>query len=219
MRLSFKQHTIILSLLLHFLFFSSAVIIWQPVLVFEKKPAPFVPSYAYEEPPPASSSKSYQEEAVQTAKAASETMPMKQVEKPTTTEKAIQTQPSISKAVQLKHASMAKTSSTTHVSDAIHLVGDKKAVPPPLIMLMGKALGKTIKYPKIAQDFRLRGTAYVGFNLHPDGSITELEIVQSSGAGVLDTAALAAVRAITPLAGVGPYVLETKPMVIGIIFN
>ena len=104
-------------------------------------------------------------------------------------------------------------------TEAIHLIGDKKNTPKPLIKLLGSALTASLIYPKSAVDFRLTGVAYVRFLIHPDGNITEIQLFKSSSADVLDRAALNAVRAITPLKGVSQYLSEPKYVVFGFIFG
>jgi TonB family protein len=159
----------------------------------------YVPSYTYNEP-----SSSYTSQ------------PAPQKIMPT---KSSDDKPAISTAAQVRHASQALTSTSTKVTEAIHLVGDKKSVPQPLIKLLGKALAAHLIYPKIAIDFKLHGTAFVAFILHPDGTLTNVQLVQSSLAGVLDDEAVMAVSAISPLKNVNPYVAQARPMVVGIIFN
>lgn len=119
----------------------------------------------------------------------------------------------------MRHASQAWTNTSTKVTEAINLVGDKKVVPKPLIILLGKALAKHLVYPKIAVDFKLRGMSFVGFVLHPDGTLSNVQLIQSSKAGVLDDEAIAAVSAISPVKNVNEYVDKPKKLVVGIIFD
>ena len=84
---------------------------------------------------------------------------------------------------------------------------------------MGQAIGRQLIYPRIAMDFNLRGVAYVGFTLRPDGYVTNVKLVKSSNAGVLDDEAVRAISSISPVRGVDPYVKEPKFMIVGIIFG
>lgn len=104
-------------------------------------------------------------------------------------------------------------------SEAIHLVGDKKKPPKPLVKLIGIALTRHLIYPKIAIDFNVKGTAMVGFTIHPDGQVTDVKLVKSSSAKILDDAALTAVRDMSPVPGVHGYVSAPKFLVIGILFR
>jgi periplasmic protein TonB len=102
--------------------------------------------------------------------------------------------------------------------DNLDLIGNSKIVKP-LAKLLGKALTAHLVYPKIAIDFNLEGKTLVGFNLAPDGTVRDVQIVQSSGAQVLDKAALQAVKAMSPVPGVSAYVEKEEFLVIGIIFS
>lgn len=54
------------------------------------------------------------------------------------------------------------------------------------------------RYPRLAREKSLEGTATVRLKLYRDGSIMDITIVASSGSRVLDNAALAAVRSAAP---------------------
>jgi periplasmic protein TonB len=215
----FKKHTLFLSLLIHLLLLASALIVWQPALNLEKPPSMYVPSYTAQEPPAPNTPAPALEKAEQKPQPEK---PVKKTDPLAAQEKIVKADPTaipLSKSMQVQRATNTKTNTSAKVTDAIHLIGDKNTVPQPLIKILGRALSAKLVYPKIAIDFRLRGTAYVGFMLHPDGTVTDVEVVKSSQAGVLDNEAAAAVRAISPLKGVSEYVEKTKPMVVGIIFN
>lgn len=103
-------------------------------------------------------------------------------------------------------------------SEPVNLIGDKN-VNVPLLTLLGKAFTAQLAYPKIAVDFHLKGLVLVGFTLHPDGSISEAQLVKTSGAGVLDDEAMRALLALSPIPNVSSYLNEPKFMVIGIMFG
>jgi periplasmic protein TonB len=50
------------------------------------------------------------------------------------------------------------------------------------------------EWPLIAQEMRLTGTAYVRVHLDSSGALSQAEIARTSGAGVLDLAAIRAVE-------------------------
>lgn len=54
------------------------------------------------------------------------------------------------------------------------------------------------RYPRIARQRGIEGTAVVFFTIQPDGSIRNLAIVRSSGSGLLDDEVIATVRRATP---------------------
>lgn len=186
-----------ISLLLHLALLCSMIFSWNHYAILpEKKPSMYVPSYTYQQP------------------SSSTSMPSLQQNQSVRQEKS-----TISTAAQIRHASTASTSSSTKVTEAIHLVGDKNTVPKPLIQLLGKALAAHLVYPKIALDFKIQGRAFVGFILHPDGTLSNISLVRSSHAGVLDDEAMAAVSAISPIKNVSTYLHQPEPMVVGIIFE
>lgn len=104
-------------------------------------------------------------------------------------------------------------------TEAIHLIGDRKTPPKPLVKLLGKGLAAHLVYPRIAADFNLKGITLVGFTLYPDGRVMDAQVVKSSGAQVLDNAALAGVIAMSPLKEVNQYLQEPQFLVVGIIFS
>ncbi len=103
-------------------------------------------------------------------------------------------------------------------TEPVHLIGDKK-IDRPLLTLLGKALTKYLIYPKSALDLYVRGTSVIGFVLYPDGHVTDVQLLQTSRAEVLDKAALAAANAINPVNHVSQYLDKPKFMVIGIVFE
>jgi len=113
---------------------------------------------------------------------------------------------------------MPDQSTKSKVTEAVNLVGEKTVVKP-LVEILGKALGACLKYPRMAMEFNITGTSYIGFVLHPNGMVTNVRVVKSSGAGVLDDAAMAGVRDMSPILNVAPYVPESRFLVIGIIFG
>ncbi len=103
-------------------------------------------------------------------------------------------------------------------TEPVHLIGDKK-IDRPLLTLLGKALTKHLIYPKSAIDLNVKGTAVIGFLLYPDGHITDVQLLRTSRAEVLDSAALSAANAIGPVSHISQYLDKPKWMIIGIIFQ
>ena len=133
---------------------------------------------------------------------------------------------STTKQIPKKPAARSVNSAPQKITEAIindnhesmHLIGESKIIKP-LIKILARALSEHLVYPKIAQDFNLRGTVLVGFTLHPQGYVTETKIVKSSGAGVLDDAAREAVNGMSPVMGVGDIMQKPEFLVVGIIFG
>lgn len=223
-----QRNSFIFSLLLHLLILAS----YSLVLTFPMKqrelPSLYIPSYAYQEPVTQTSQPVQQDNMAKQEQA-------KPVAKPTPVKPV--TQAKQIAEIGLKTAEQQKKQQTTapaakparrsppitavHTKEhtqPVHLVGDKK-LDQPLIELLGKALSSHLVYPKIAIDFNLHGTAYVGFTLHSSGLVTEAKIVKSSGTDVLDQAALDGVRNMSPVSGVNQYLEKNRYLVVGVIFG
>ncbi|MDR3478677.1 MAG: TonB family protein [Gammaproteobacteria bacterium] len=98
-------------------------------------------------------------------------------------------------------------------------IATKKGVDNLLLKLLSQATAAKLVYPKIAEDFRLRGTVKLKFLLFPDGRITQVSLVESSGSTVLDSAAMDTIRAISPVHGVDKYLQSPKIIQAGIIYG
>lgn len=200
-------HCLLISALFHLMLLSGMTIIWISAPPLTKSPGMYVPAYTYQEP---------RRQTIPTTNQA--------VSQPKETPKEAPKQDE-GEAIRIPNATNKQSVNEVQVkrdskkTEAIHLVGDKKIVPQPLIKLLGKALTAHLLYPKIASDFKVKGTAYVGFSIHPDGEVTDVAIVQSSQAGILDEQAVSAVRAISPVKGAGEFVDKKRYLVVGIIFN
>lgn len=102
--------------------------------------------------------------------------------------------------------------------EPVHLIGDKK-VSKSLIVLLGKAITAHLIYPKSAMDLNVRGTSYIGFMLYPDGRVSDIKLLKTSTAEILDKAAYDAVYAISPVKHVDTYIQKPEFIVFGIIFG
>lgn len=208
----FKRHAIWLSLLLHSLIFLSFSLAtnWLPQLSKEDPPSMYVPSYVYQPSP------TMPNPVPTTAKDTAAAQPVQQTE-----DLALEKEKQVSEANKPVQTSQARESGAKpplEETEPINLVGEQKT-PKPLIELLGKALAKRLKFPKIAADFHLHGMAAIGFVIHPDGSITDVRLVRSSGADVLDEASIQGIRAISPVKNAGLYVKEDQYLVAGIIWK
>jgi TonB family protein len=196
----------LLSILLHLLLLGGATItLLHPLPLYKPEPKPewLVPSYVYRN-----------------------NSDPKQATQPTP-EKPKQTSPAgIEKPTPIKSAAAASDLSQPipiptgekPSKNPVHLIGDKK-VNNQLLKLLGAALSAHLQYPKIAIDFRIKGRALVGMVLHPDGTITDAALVESSTVQVLDQAALKAVIATPVVKNIGPYLTAPKYIVVGVIFR
>jgi TonB family protein len=200
------------SVLLHVLLFMSFFVgfTWQTEPVF--KPEAYVPAYVYQQPtPPAevapsSTVASHPTKVIPTAKTG--------IEKPVTT--SAEAIPAIPSLKELKAVTFSKK--VEKVQDDVRMIGDKK-MDAPLLKLLGKALSQHLRYPRVAVDFNVTGLVTIGFLLYPDGHLTNIQLVHSSSADVLDSAALAAVKAMSPVIHVDSFLDKPKYLVVGVLFG
>lgn len=197
----------ILSALCHLLLMLSFTASWQLSLRLNpKEPAPnlVIPSYVVNEEKP---------------------IAPKSFTPPATPQKALPTSPNgIEKPApkvtreMLNPNSYQLMKSTASQKRGIHLIGEK-TVDKSLLKLLGEAINDHLYYPKAALDFNVRGVALVGYTVAPDGRVTDIQLVKSSGANVLDQAALSAVNHISPVKGAGEFLKQPRFIVVGIIFG
>jgi TonB family protein len=100
----------------------------------------------------------------------------------------------------------------------VNLIADK-STDKPLIKLLSRAAAKNLVYPKSARDFLVTGTAHIQFYIFPDGRVSNITLLQSSGSSVLDDAALFAIREMSPVRGVSLYLPAARYITVGIIFS
>lgn len=204
-----QRASFLMALLLHLLLLLSfsIVLVFQPQK--EETPALFIPSYI---------SQNIDKEVV---KQPQQKVVDDQEEKqfPEKNEKeGLASKSHTKKSRSVESSDNAESATPAKAIDGVHLIGKKK-LDDPLIKILGQAIGRHLIYPRIALDFGLRGTAYVGFNIRPDGIVTDVRLVQSSNAGVLDEEAVRAIRQMSPVGKVDEYVKETRYLVVGIIFG
>lgn len=196
----FERYSLWIALIIHLLLLLFFSVQFAPVVKIPIQPIQYVPSYFYDE-----ENKSLSVTQHSTTK----NIPVSKngIKKPATSNNNVQSD-SITQS----------QSQSQENTQAVHLVGKTK-LDKPLIAILGKAITAHMDYPKIAMDFNLKGTSYVRFILHPDGRVTNVELIKSSTADLLDDAALAAINAISPVSNVSQYVTKPEVVVFGIIFN
>lgn len=222
-----QQHSLWLSLLVHALFFTSLVtfVRFTPPVAPPRLPSS-VSAYAAALPPAAPAS-------VATPAATQPSAP-KPLQAPKKRPDAIVEHPVQQSAQAASAATQAPPTkpqpvrfsgarqpiNLTHAFDRepLQLVGEDKIVPP-LVRLLASAISPHLFYPRTAAEFNLQGVVLVGFTLHPEGYITGVRIVKSSGTGVLDDAARSGVGAAHSIGNVMQYVSQPEFLVVGIIFG
>lgn len=124
----------------------------------------------------------------------------------------------VSTAQPAQQVGQTKTSSYQVPAGAINFKA-KNEVDVPLLRILSKATAAKLFFPKIAQDFQLTGRAKIRFLITPAGVVSNVTLVESSGAGVLDQAALETMNAISPVQGVEPYLKEPQYLVVDLIYG
>lgn len=109
------------------------------------------------------------------------------------------------------------------IGEAAHMTAQdlksKKTIDKPLMRLLSKATSAKLFYPKAAQDFLVRGKVEVGFTINPNGVVSDVKLLTSSGSTVLDDAAITTLKAISPVKNVDAFLQEPQFIVVGIIYG
>lgn len=80
----------------------------------------------------------------------------------------------------------------------------------PLLQLLSEATSSKLVYPQISIAFKQTGTVKLRFYIFPDGRITQVTLLQTSGFNPLDDAALDAIRAISPVRNTNLYLKKPQ---------
>lgn len=196
-----QKHSFWIALLCHVLLFLSFVLTWNYQFEIKERPSLYIPSYVYrEQSNPAIPQKN-------TDSSKDVTTSPNGIEKPAKERSHV-----VPSANQLQEITSSKS------VEGVHLIGDKQ-IDNKLLELLGKALTAHLVYPKSAIDFNVKGTSMVGFTVWPNGNVTDIQLVESSGAEVLDKAALVATHAISPVKTISPYVKQAQYLIIGFVFS
>jgi TonB family protein len=89
----------------------------------------------------------------------------------------------------------------------------------PLLKELSRATAAKLSYPPEAAAFKLKGTVTVSFLLYPDGRVTDVAIIQSSGFFILDNAALNTIKSISPVRDANLYISKPEVLTVGIIYG
>lgn len=88
-----------------------------------------------------------------------------------------------------------------------------------ILQLLHNAIAENQTYPEPAMALNQTGTVKIGFNLHPDGRLTNIQIVSSSGFTSLDNAAIATIIAISPLPTARYYLEQIRYFTVEVTFS
>lgn len=103
--------------------------------------------------------------------------------------------------------------------EPIYLVGDSNSPVDPLVKLLGRALSAHFEYPRVAGMLGIKGRALVGLTLHPNGHLANIQLIQSTESQELDAAALYAANSAPTIKGVSKFISKPKRFVIGFVFR
>ncbi len=235
------RKSFLLSLLFHlallfFLLNISTIFTFKPSNIIEKSPELYIPSYVYKgaiTPAP------QHQIAKRTTQSQSMTEPQNSAEniqkvenKPSVFASEKNTTPSprkrffpeksildMSRSIIQHNQINSAVSHLNNTEPPILMIGDKHALVDPLIKLLGQALSANFHYPKIEGIFGAQGRVYVELVLHPEGYISDVQIVQSSEIQDFNAAALYAVNSAPKVIGVDKFLPKAKRFVVGFIFD
>lgn len=88
-----------------------------------------------------------------------------------------------------------------------------------ILELLHSSISNNKKYPYLAQRQRREGITTVAFVLHPDGTIENTRLINSSQTGSLDRAALSAVKGIEPFIVAKEYLDQSEEFRIDVVFD
>jgi TonB family protein len=88
-----------------------------------------------------------------------------------------------------------------------------------IIELLHSKISEHKQYPYMARKQRREGVARVEFVLHPDGSINDAHLVNSSRTRSLDKAAIKAVESIEPFLFAREYLQQPAAFQVDVVFN
>jgi TonB family protein len=182
---------IIVALMLHFH--------WAPERnLSDAKHAPIVLSYLYE-------AKNSHTLTAHTNKLI-HAKPLSEAIQKKTTKPSTITQRSVNKPLASAAKKAIFTNQNQHASDS-------------LITLLHEAIQAQQQYPETALAMQRAGQATVEFTLAPDGKVSNLHLVKTSGTASLDQAAIEAVRSAGPFQHIEHYLSSTRQFQIDVIFE
>ena len=88
-----------------------------------------------------------------------------------------------------------------------------------ILELLHSSISNNKKYPYLAQRQRREGITTIAFVLHPDGTIENTRLINSSQTGSLDRAALSAVKGIEPFIVAKEYLDQSEEFRIDVVFD
>ena len=129
-----------------------------------------------------------------------------------------------------QHYSQVATERTRHtlkplpksspISSNLNLnLNSKKITTEPLLKILHTAIAANQYYPENALILNQSGTVRVGFLINPEGKISHITLIKSSGFNTIDSAAIDAVNASSPIKTAYLYLHIPKQFSVDIIFQ
>ena len=210
---------LLLALIVHLFFFMTVAAQWVPASVSSEEDKS-MPAYIYHDdntprPTPTQMPTTTDNVPMPESEAKSQANPEKANE---TDKLGILPKQKTSTSSETNKEGKKRTLNTSVPMGAINIKSEKP-VDVPLLRILSKATQAKLFYPKIAADFRVSGTCKIRFLINPQGEISDVTMVESSGAGVLDNAAMETVKAMSPVQGVSDYLKEPQHLVVALIYD
>jgi TonB family protein len=214
------RYCFLLVLLLHLLFFLGFTVVLvdadenkPPEQDEESKAQRVLPSYVYQEQPPPA-----QQNTLETKPSLLKPVTADSAKNGILKPKAAIPKPPAAQSPPTMIGRPSKSESGAPHSDPANLVADKPT-DKPLIKLLSRATGAKLFYPKSAQDFHITGMVRIQFYITPQGYVSQVVLLQSSGSSMLDDAGIYAISNISPVKGVDVYLKKPRTLSVGIIFG
>lgn len=119
----------------------------------------------------------------------------------------------------LNQRQQAMIASLNKKQDPIYLIGDKSQPADALTRLLGRSLSAHFTYPNEAGMLGIKGKVIIGMNLHPNGELSDIQIIQSSHYSDFDSAALYAVNTAPNVKGADKFISRPRHFVVGFVFR
>ncbi|HSW92984.1 MAG TPA: TonB family protein [Gammaproteobacteria bacterium] len=234
------RNTVLLSIVLHLLLLSLLAVLsmtftFKPVEKTRKPPELYIPSYVYHGAMTPAVEHAVTHRASRSAPAIeSPTTPLPiQKSTPNSTLSSGQKTLShveidpfrqrsvldLSRSVIQNNQTRAALNQMKNSEPPILMVGDKHATVDPLAKLMGRSLSAHFHYPDVEGIFGARGVVYIALVLHPEGTFSDIQIVQPSEIQDFNAAALYAVNTAPTVVGVNKFLAKPTRFVVGFIFD
>lgn len=88
-----------------------------------------------------------------------------------------------------------------------------------LLSLLHQQIAAKQSYPEAALLLQQNGTVRIGFLLFPDGHISQISVLQSSGINSIDASALSALKEIIPVKEASSYLQKERYFSVDVVFK